>query len=246
MITDEREESLREVSALGNIKAVNHYIHAGVNVNAANKMNNWTPLHWATHRGHVPVVTALLANGASPLLLTNKQQTAADLAKTDEIRALFPQGAFSDAKPEGDLPIVPTYMKEPDLDKSWNLPDEFAESRIRRIMESQKSLKTEVPSPVAEKREAVPAESSLPEKEILVYRDNRTDANLLGAVFIDTQSTIEDVIKQVEDELDDLPSSFTISRHNGQVAIPIGKKQYAKKTLVHFRGDQDAIIVLPQ
>jgi hypothetical protein len=41
MITDEREESLREVSALGNIKAVNHYIHAGVNVNAANKMNNW-------------------------------------------------------------------------------------------------------------------------------------------------------------------------------------------------------------
>jgi hypothetical protein len=41
MITDEREESLREVAALGNIKAVNHYIHAGVNVNAANKMNNW-------------------------------------------------------------------------------------------------------------------------------------------------------------------------------------------------------------
>lgn len=41
MITDEREESLREVAALGNIKAVTHYIHAGVNVNAANKMNNW-------------------------------------------------------------------------------------------------------------------------------------------------------------------------------------------------------------
>jgi hypothetical protein len=41
MITDEREESLREVAALGNIKAVTHYIHAGVNVNATNKMNNW-------------------------------------------------------------------------------------------------------------------------------------------------------------------------------------------------------------
>lgn len=207
---------------------------------------NRTPLHWATHRGHIPVITVLLANGASPVLLTNKQQTAADLAKTDEIRALFPQDAFSDAKPEGALPIVPTYMKEPDLDKSWNLPDEFAESRIRRIMESQKSLKSDIPSPVAERIEAAPAESSLSEKEILVYRDSRNDANLLGAVFIDTQSTIEDVIKQIEDELDDLPTNFTISRHNGQVAIPIGKKQYAKKTLVHFRGDQDAIILLPQ
>lgn len=41
MITDEREESLREVAALGNIKAVSHFIQAGVNVNAANKMNDW-------------------------------------------------------------------------------------------------------------------------------------------------------------------------------------------------------------
>jgi hypothetical protein len=207
---------------------------------------NRTPLHWAAHRGHIPIIKALLSNGANPLLLTNKHQTAADLAKTQEIRALFPQEAFSDAKPEAELPIVPTYMKEPDLDKTWNLPDDFAEGRIRRIMESQKSLKSDEPSPVTEKHETASPGQSSPEKEILVYRESRTEENLLGAVFIDTQSTIEDVIKQVEDELDNLPNNFTISRHNSQVSIPIGKKQYAKKTLVHFRGDQDAIIVLPQ
>jgi len=249
MITDEREESLREVAALGNIKAVSHYIHAGVSVNAANKMNNWTPLHWATHRGHAPTIQILLSNGANPLLLTNKQQTAADLAKTDEIRALFPQEAFSTAHPEAELPIVPTYLKEPDLDKSWNLPDDFAEQRIRRILEHQKLLpKDEAPkssTPVQTSPSAPSVELSLKEKEILVYFAKRTDENLLGAVFIDSQSTIEDVIKQIDDELDNVPSQFTISRHNGQLAIPISKKQWSKQALVHFRDEKDAIIVVP-
>ncbi|KAH8549553.1 hypothetical protein BGW37DRAFT_429166 [Umbelopsis sp. PMI_123] len=248
MITDEREESLREVAALGNIKAVNHYIHAGVNVNAANKMNYWTPLHWATHRGHIAVIQALLSNGANPTLLTNKQQTAADLAKTPEVKALFPVEAFSSAGPEADLPIVPTYMKEPDLDKSWNLPDEFAEQRIKRIMEHQKLLTKEQPeqqataSPVTA---SAPSEPSSPEKEMLVYWNARLDDNLLGAIFIDNQSTIEDVIKQIKEELDDIPDQFTISRHNGKLAIPISKKQWTKKTLAHFRDEQDAIIVVP-
>ncbi|KAI9279965.1 hypothetical protein BC943DRAFT_264882, partial [Umbelopsis sp. AD052] len=208
MITDEREESLREVAALGNIKAVNHYIHAGVNVNAANKMNNWTPLHWATHRGHVAVIQALLSNGANPALLTNKQQTSADLAKTDEIKALFPAEAFSSAAPEADLPIVPTYLQEPDLDKSWNLPDEFAEQRIKRIMEHQKKLAKEEPQPQATAAapaaapapsKVTPTETSSPEKELLVYLSARADENLLGAIFIDSQSTIEDVIKQINE-----------------------------------------------
>lgn len=41
MISDQREEGLREVCALGNIKAVQHYIQAGVNLNSQNKMNGW-------------------------------------------------------------------------------------------------------------------------------------------------------------------------------------------------------------
>lgn len=41
MFTDEREDTLREVAALGNIKAVLHFSHSGVNINAQHKMNGW-------------------------------------------------------------------------------------------------------------------------------------------------------------------------------------------------------------
>lgn len=41
MFTDEREDTLREVAACGNIKAVLHFAHAGVNLNSQNKMNGW-------------------------------------------------------------------------------------------------------------------------------------------------------------------------------------------------------------
>lgn len=191
----------------------------------------------------------LLSNGANPLLLTNKEQTAADLAKTPEIKALFPEDAFSSAQPESELPIVPTYLKEPDLDKSWNLPDEFAEQRIKRIMEHQKILAKDEPKPQAAPApaatKATPSAPSSPEKEVLVYLGTRADDKLLGAIFIDSQSTIADVIQQINEELDDIPQHFTISRHNGSLAIPISKKQWTKNTLVHFRDEQDAIIVVP-
>ncbi|CAO3688213.1 unnamed protein product [Umbelopsis ramanniana] len=142
-------------------------------------------------------------------------------------------------------------MKEPDLDKSWNLPDEFAEQRIKRIMEHQKILAKDEPKPQAAPApaptpsKATPSASSSPEKEMLVYLSARADDKLLGAIFIDSQSTIEDVIQQINEELDDIPQQFTISRHNGSLAIPISKKQWSKKTLVHFRDEQDAIIVVP-
>lgn len=38
---DEREHTLREVAALGNIKATLHLAHSGVNVNSQNAMNGW-------------------------------------------------------------------------------------------------------------------------------------------------------------------------------------------------------------
>lgn len=38
---DEREHTLREVAALGNIKAVLQLAHSGVNVNSQNAMNGW-------------------------------------------------------------------------------------------------------------------------------------------------------------------------------------------------------------
>jgi hypothetical protein len=39
--SDEREHTLREVAALGNVKATLHLAHSGVNLNSQNAMNGW-------------------------------------------------------------------------------------------------------------------------------------------------------------------------------------------------------------
>ena len=41
MFGDEREETLREVAALGNTRAIQHFAKSGVNLNSQNKMNGW-------------------------------------------------------------------------------------------------------------------------------------------------------------------------------------------------------------
>lgn len=42
--------------------------------------------------------------------------------------------------PEPELPITPTYLKEPDLEKSWLLPDEFSENKVDRVIRQQTAL----------------------------------------------------------------------------------------------------------
>ncbi|CAO3623219.1 unnamed protein product [Mucor fragilis] len=141
---DEREHTLREVAALGNIKATLHLAHAGVNLNSQNAMNGWTALHWAAHRGHEHVVTALLRSGADPLIKTQKGQTALDLAANHEATAAVLRAAVGDkvdvsVGPEPALPIVPTYMQNPDLEKTWLLPEEFSENKVENILRKQKA-----------------------------------------------------------------------------------------------------------
>ncbi|KAI9310123.1 hypothetical protein BX666DRAFT_1299520 [Dichotomocladium elegans] len=192
MITDEREETLREVCALGNLKAVQHFAKSGVNLNSQNKMNGWSALHWASHRGHEKVVRLLLSNGANPNLKTNKNQTALDLAtpKYPAIGELL-RAVTTDVQPAGpepELPIVPTYLKEPDLEKSWLLPDEFSETKIENMIRQHEAnvAATNVPAPAP-----APAPASVPiseEREILVYLNTRSDESILGSVFLKNES----------------------------------------------------------
>src|SRR5690606_11679497 len=48
-----------------------------------------TALHWASHRGHEPIVRALLMRGASKDIVNKKGETPVDLAKKPEICQLF-------------------------------------------------------------------------------------------------------------------------------------------------------------
>lgn len=99
-------------------------------------------MHWAAHRGHELVVTALLRSGADPLIKTQKGQTALDLAVNHEavvavLRAALGDSVETTVGPEPALPIVPTYMKNPDLEKTWLMPDEFSENKIENVIRKQ-------------------------------------------------------------------------------------------------------------
>ncbi|KAI9488174.1 hypothetical protein BDB00DRAFT_849588 [Zychaea mexicana] len=271
MYGDEREETLREVSALGNAHAVHHFTKAGVNLNSRNKMNGWTALHWAAHRGHEKVVRLLLANGADPNVKTNKGQTAFHLTKDPAIQNLLDgdtsakqeqEGSAAAAAaavgPEPALPIVPTYMKEPDLEKSWLHPDEFSEAKIenvvRRHMASQQqdepsttttTTTTTAAATTTASTPQVPNDSKDEEKEILVYLGSKMDENIVGSVFLKNES-IESSVKAIQEELDGLPENFSLARNNGKVTIPINTKQMDKRLLDIFRGDQDVLVVVPK
>ncbi|CEP17790.1 hypothetical protein [Parasitella parasitica] len=238
MHRDEREETLREVAALGNIKATLQLAQSGVNLNSQNAMNGWTALHWAAHRGHEHVVTALLRNGADLNIKTKKGQTALDLAVNHEataavLRAVVGDGASVSVGPEPVLPIVPTYMQNPDLEKTWLLPEEFSDNKVENILRRQTaadSLKNpgqqgkffakRTDNFVCESNEqsAAAAATTMEEKEVLVYLSSRQDENLLGSVYLPNQP-IEQAINKIKEELDDLPETFTISRHNALVLV---------------------------
>ncbi|KAI9473946.1 MAG: hypothetical protein EXX96DRAFT_579952 [Benjaminiella poitrasii] len=247
---DEREHTLREVAALGNIKATLHLAHSGVNVNSQNAMNGWTPLHWAAHRGHEHVVTALLRSGADPFIKTQKGQTALDLAVQHDavskvLRAAMGDKADVSIGPEPSLPFVPTYMKNPDLEKTWLMPDEFSENKVDNLVRREKAseLLKNPDTPAVKKQEKV-VSATTEEKEVLIYLSSRQDENLLGSVYLKNEP-VEDAIKDIKNEIDGLPENFNISRHNGKISIPINTKQMSKNLLDIFRGDDDVLLIIP-
>ncbi|KAI9090835.1 hypothetical protein DFS34DRAFT_636637 [Phlyctochytrium arcticum] len=120
MFEDPREEGLREASAQGNIEAVKQFLSSGVNPNTANKVNKWTPLHWAAKRGNVEIVRILMGYHADLELKNDRGQTAAMLAKDKEVRGLLngegaeSDGGEEDQKEEGGG-FVPAYLSNPTM-----------------------------------------------------------------------------------------------------------------------------------
>ncbi|KAI7862477.1 hypothetical protein BDF14DRAFT_1855201 [Spinellus fusiger] len=256
MFTDEREETLREVAALGNFKAVHHFIHSGVNINSQNKINGWTALHWAAHRGHENIVRLLLSNGASTCVTTKKLQTAYDLAQRHlSVAALLAVDGQHKVEvgPEPELPIVPVYMQNPDLQKTWLHPEEFAENKLENMVRQQAAVvamtSSEPPHPPQATAThasfvAMDTSSSDTRQEIFVYLSTRSNETLLGSVYVEND-TLAAVVEQMKEELDGLPAEFSIARHNGMMSIPISSKQMNKRLLDMFRSKQDIVVVIP-
>ncbi|KAI9217468.1 hypothetical protein BC828DRAFT_391095 [Blastocladiella britannica] len=221
---DEREELLREAAALGNVKAVTHYLQAGVAASARNKVNGQTPLHWASVRGHAAVITVLLRYGADTSITNAKGLTPRQVAKSDAVRALFPsKGSRSsspvaaDADKENTLPgststgdqdasLVPNYMRNPDLLKTWTSPEELPPGAQPTVLrESDRppaspvlsaTTSVAVPSPAP----ATTVASSSESIEILVATmDDRP--RLLGTARVPANASVTSLVAKIEREL---------------------------------------------
>ncbi|KAG0257550.1 hypothetical protein DFQ27_005061 [Actinomortierella ambigua] len=266
---------LMEMAAIGNLKAVLHFLHSGVDVNAQNPMNGWTALHWAAHRGHEPIVRALLMRGASKDLKEAKGRTAADLSTKPEIAELFGVDLIQkeeqrvEESESSKSTWVPSYLAQPDLSKLWSLPEGSTEnadvnkeafelSRSRASATAESSAAAPGSSSVAShattsvRTPPVSATASAPttftsndSREILVYAGTPTDDCLLGAVYPHADDTIERAIELIREDIDNVPEQFTLARFNGSKAIPVNTKQYSRKLGEIFRGE-DAMVLVPK
>ncbi|KAG0375431.1 hypothetical protein BGX24_009140 [Mortierella sp. AD032] len=263
MEVDARINDLHEMAAIGNLKAVLHYCQSGVSINAQNNMNGWTALHWASHRGHEPVVRALLMRGASKTVQNNKGQTAEDLAKKPEICALFGKELDSSTTEESDNKptFIPAYLAQPELSKLWSLPegstdDPKLNQEAFSLSNPRLPASTPVPragasstsssAPATSTSSPTIASDNCAAKEILVYSRSVADENLLGAIFANVDDTIEKTIQLIREEMDDVPEEFGLGRFNGSKVVPVNTKQYSRKTGDFFKGEDDAIVVVPK
>ncbi|KAJ2785315.1 hypothetical protein GGI15_001966 [Coemansia interrupta] len=187
------------------------------------------------------------------------------LCMTDEdVDAALKYGTSAQRQNGG---FVPNYIANPDLSKAWDSPDnvaipEKADSSFMRQQQIEASTATArqpdiIPSDPTSSLPAAAAASYTPslapdannaptiEREFLVYAEEFNEGCLLGSVFVDDirSQTVGDLAKQIHQELDKVPTNFSILRHNGQLAVPISTKQELLGIGRVFRGANDAVIV---
>ncbi|KAL2916178.1 hypothetical protein HK105_204269 [Polyrhizophydium stewartii] len=225
----EAEEALREAAALGNLAAARTLIINGIDINARNRVNGWTPLHWACSRGNREMAELLIRHGARTDIANHKNQTPAELAKGDAA-SLFSQAY-------------------PDLTKLWSVPDTVPGS-LRPLQPVPPMPASEVrPEAAAVAKEPAAQDSQAPVKvpdaavtsaehaltHVRVFLGDPDQRSVLGSIFIAPNATLADVRKQIHSELDGVPNEFGLSRFDGDLVVPIGRKQMGQSALMHLR-----------
>ncbi|XP_050410829.2 ankyrin repeat domain-containing protein 6 [Patella vulgata] len=70
----------------GHSEVATAFIEAGCDINCTGSSNNWSALHWAADRGQDELVYLLLEAGVDPTIRAYRGETAADRAKSPEIK----------------------------------------------------------------------------------------------------------------------------------------------------------------
>lgn len=114
-------EALREAACFGDLDAVRGLLNSGLDPDEANEVNGWTALHWAACRGEREIIRILLDHSANPGKPNKKGEVPADIAKDFECAALLLRGGHEyggptkNTPPVLQLPIVPNYLRHPEL-----------------------------------------------------------------------------------------------------------------------------------
>ena len=88
-LQSELDEPFREACCNGNTEVVYKLLNSGIDVNSQNKVNGWTGLHWAAKRGHGCIISALLKNNADPSINNFNGESAVDVSKNENTRAIL-------------------------------------------------------------------------------------------------------------------------------------------------------------
>ncbi|KAJ3399347.1 hypothetical protein CcCBS67573_g08766 [Chytriomyces confervae] len=240
----------------GNLAAVEQFLPVDAQkrdavVNYAHPMNGWTGLMWAVKRNHVDIAQLLLKNGARIDAVSYKGDTAASLCSSEEMRAALnvdTQIKPTDKSSDG---FVPNYMVDvsalPPLDQVMAGVDKDATHEVKHVnppMPQSNAPVTDVAAPPVSafalkhstsQVQPTPFSISVEMREIRVQLSGQAGL-YAGAVFVRTTDTIEELVRLVQSELDDIPPTFKLIRADPdtQQFIPISKKQFHHPVGLHF------------
>lgn len=88
-----RMTALHAAAREGDDASLSRLIEAGLDINAATAGEKYTPLMMAALYGHKACIQVLLAAGAKTFLKNVHGQTARDIAKSEQVTALFPDAS---------------------------------------------------------------------------------------------------------------------------------------------------------
>ncbi|KAJ3225575.1 Ankyrin repeat domain-containing protein 40 [Chytriomyces hyalinus] len=241
----------------GNLAAVEQFLPVDAQkrdavVNYAHPMNGWTGLMWAVKRNHVDVAHLLIKNGARIDAVSSKGDTAASLCSSEEMRAVLnvdTQIKPTDKSRDG---FVPNYLVDvsalPPLDQVMAGVDKDTTHEVKHVNPAVPQSNVHVPAIVAppvsvfapqqNTSQVQPAQFNMPAemREIRVQVIGQIDW-FAGAVFVRATDTIEELVRVIQSELDDIPPVFKLIRVDPEAqpqSIIISKKQFHHPVGLHF------------
>ena len=196
------EENLREAACIGDEDAVRAMLMNGVDINSQNKVNGWSALHWAVHRGHKRLVKALIDWGADVDLKNADGNAACSLAKDPEIQQMLGVTETSTEAGVEDLATFePNYLRSPQLvyvDRMSSRPADTTTHTATKVLPVvEKAQSNPMPAAVAQHsltvkvRVAGDSETDFVEVDV----DDLTFSGLLKACANELDLRQEDIVK---------------------------------------------------